>query len=538
MSGRFLASLAAIGLLGGCSDLPVAAPPSPEADTRTHSPIRLELAGSSAGLSFALGNKGKSPLTILETSGGGCAFLDFDSDGWPDILLAGPNNAALYRNQQDGTFRDVTEQSGIARNRYWMGCATGDYDGDNLTDIFLTGYRTHALYRNTGDGRFDDVTYRAGITGLFWSLSAAFADLNGDDRLDLFVSQYLRFDENTQQICTVGRTQSACGPEVYDAISGKLFLNRGNRFESVPWKDTGKTWGVLASRIGSGQTPWLYLANDMMPGDLWRKNAASFENIGPASGTAYDAQGHLQGGMGVDSGDYDNDGKLDLIVTTYFAQMSSLYRNDGNGLFTVVSSATGLGPPTMPYVAFGVAFVDLDNDGWQDLVIANGHVRDNVHDFDSSQTYAQPVQVFRNERGRFVDVTVSALREPVRAVGRGLSIGDYDRDGRVDVLICDLEGQAILLRNRSEGGNWLRVRLAQPGGNRHAEGAFIRIRNDQGAQVREIRSNGSVLAGREPAAWFGVGSHSGEVEAEIEWPDGKLQKARLPVNRETAVAKR
>jgi len=525
--------LAATALLAaGCQtrqnpSQPAAAAPSPAPD----GPIRFASVAAQAGIDFRLSNGGRTPLTILETSGGGAAFLDFDSDGWLDVLLAGPHRVGLYRSLRNGRFADVTRASGLA-SRHWMGCAAGDYDGDGRTDVFLSGYRCHALYRNLGGGRFADVTRAAGIEGLEWSMSAAFADVDLDGRLDLFVSQYLHFDPpRTPRLCQVGRVVSACGPEVYDPLSGRLFMNTGHgRFKAVPWKDTGKTWGVLVSRLTDARRPAIYLANDMMPGDLWvNRTGRRWENIGPSSGTAYDAQGHLQGGMAVDSGDYDRDGRLDLVVTTYFAQASSLYRNDADGLFTVTSGPTGFGPPTMPYVKFGTGFVDFDNDGWLDMLCASGHVRDNVRDFDASQSYAQPLQVFRNQSGRFAEVSLAAgAIASQRAVGRGVAFGDYNRDGRVDALVCDLEGPAILLENRSDSGHWLGVRLADSGANRHGLGALVRAPVGGVELVREVRTNGGVLAAHEPAAWFGLGAQSGQIRLKVEWPDGRTTSATVP----------
>jgi hypothetical protein len=514
-------------LLCGCNPAPAAGPERPAPDP---APIRLAPVAERAGIRFRLGHGGRSPLTILETAGGGAAFLDYDQDEWPDILLVGPHRLALYHNERDGTFRDVTAGSGLDPNRYWMGCATGDYDGDGLPDVFLSGYRCHALYRNTGEGRFVDTARGSGISGLDWSLGAAFADVNLDGSLDLFVSQYLRFGSGTAQVCALGAIRSACGPEAYEPLSGRLFLNQsGRRFLRSPrWKDTGKTWGVLASDLFGTGRPALYLANDMMPGDLWAFGPDGHENVGPASGTAFDAQGHLQGGMGVDSGDYDNDGKLDLLVTTFFAQPDSLYHNDGDGFFSATSGPAGLGGVTMPYVGFGTAFADLDNDGWLDVVIANGHVRDNIAQFDASQSYAQPMQVFRNHNGQFVDCSSRALEGVAAIVGRGLAAADYNRDGRLDLLVCDLEGQAVLLENRSPEQHWLGVRLTSGGLNRFGIGAMVALTAGGRKQLREIKTSGSVLSAHDPAAHFGLGNHAGPVRVAVRWPDGARQDVAVP----------
>lgn len=513
-----------------CSSRVTRTKDAPAPAPRAASPIHLVAVQDEAGIDFALGHAGKSPLNILETAGGGCAFLDFDSDGWPDILLVGPHNAALYRNLGNGKFRNVTRQSGIDSTRYWMGCATGDYDGDGRPDIFLTGYRCFALLHNEGGGRFRDVTAESGIGGLSWSLSAVFADFDGDGKLGLFVSQYVKFDNSADSLCTVGTVRSACGPEVYAPLSGKMFRNvDGRRFQSEPWSDSGKTWGALASDLFGRGRPSLYLANDMVPCDLWTLNGGAWKNIGPVSGTGYDGQGNVQGGMGVDSGDYDNDGRLDLLVTTYFGQQTSLYHNDGHDCFSVASGSSGLGPPTIPSVKFGVAFADLDNDGWLDIVSANGHVRDNVSSFDASQSYRQYMQVFRGKRGRFTDDSAQAgVRDGGPIVGRGLAVGDYNRDGKLDILVCNLEGKAVLLENRSQAGHWLDVSLRSSGTNRAGVGSMLNLSAGGFQQIQEVKTCGSVMSGREPVAHFGLGDRSGPFELTIQWPDGRKQSVSVP----------
>ena len=486
--------------------------------------LHFEEVAQKTGVNFELSNHGKSPLSILGTAGGGCAFIDYDQDGWPDILLVGPGRASLFHNEQNGAFKEVTSTSGLPQ-KHWMGCAVGDYDGDGLPDIFLTGYQCAALMHNLGGGKFEDVTRAAGISGLSWSISAAFADLNGDGRLDLFVGQYLDFSEKSQQLCLLGTRKTACGPEIYSPQSGKLFLNiDGKHFKSAPWKDTGKTWGALVSDLMGNGKPTIYLANDMMPGDLWVQKNGAWKNIGVASATAFDIRGLKQGGMGVDSADYDRDGKLDLLVTNYYMQAASLYHNDGEELFTVASDTTGLGPPTMPNVKFGCGFADFKNDGWPDIFIASGHVRDNIKDHDASQSYAQPMQLFRNDKGRFVEVpeALAAFNQnPI--VGRGVSFADYDRDGKTDILVCNLEGKALLLHNVSKAGHWLNVRLKSSGKNRFGIGAMVSLKDVSPPLIREIRTSGSVMSALDPCAHFGLGDQTGPVTIEIRWPNGKKQ---------------
>jgi hypothetical protein len=482
-----------------------------------------------AGIDFELGHGGRLPLTILETSGGGAAFLDFDSDGLLDALLVGPRRVGLYRNRGDGSgrFEDVSARSGFDARPYWMGCATGDFDGDGWVDVLLTGYDRTALYRNVR-GRFEDVTAAAGIDGSGWSLSAAFADYDRDGRLDVYVARYLVFDDKTPRFCRVGKIQDACGPEVYEPQFGVLYRNAGGgRFQDVTRSAGltpahGKSWAALFSDFDDNGYPDLYVANDMTPCDFYVNEGGRFRASGSHTGVAYDASGHLQGAMGCDSGDYNNDGRFDLLVTVYFAQPTSLYRNDGRGLFTEVGTPAGIGAPTMRYVGFGTGFLDVDNDGWQDVFLTNGHVRANVRNHDAGQDYRQPLQLFRNDGGQFTEVTSTAgapFGTPI--VGRGAAFGDIDNDGRIDMLVCDLEGKSQLLRNVTGDNHWLRVRLREPGGNTQGLGARLTIEHGGRSQVREVRTCGSVMSAHEPVAHFGLGKHDRVERLTVRWPDGQ-----------------
>jgi hypothetical protein len=326
---------------------------------------------------------------------------------------------------------------------------------------------------------------------------------------------------------------------VYDPQFGILYRNLGGgRFEDVTRSagaapSAGKSWAALFSDFDGDRYPELYVANDMTPCDFYLNQKGRFRGLGSQSNVAYDASGHLQGAMGCDSGDYDNDGRLDLVVTTYFAQPTSLYRNDGDGLFTEVGTPAGIGARTMPYVGFGTGLVDFDNDGWLDFFQANGQVRANISRHDPSQQYAQPLQLFRNNGGRFHEVSATAgepFHTPV--VGRGAAFGDYDADGRVDILLSNLEGKALLLRNVSEPANhWLRVSLAGSGGNRQGLGARVELQAGDLRLVREVRTCGSVLSANEPVAHFGLGSASAVDRVTVRWPDGRTTtRTGVPVD--------
>jgi enediyne biosynthesis protein E4 len=494
-----------------------------------------------AGLAFRYGYGGRSPLDLLEISGGGAGLLDVDGDGWLDVLLVGQQRCALYRNDHDGTFTDVTRRAGLTAEGTWMGCAAGDIDDDGRVDLFLCGYRCAALFRNRGDGSFVDVSRTAGIRPGGWMSSAAFADVDRDGRLDLYVGRYARWDTSTLRFCVVEGVRTACGPEMYDPEKGSFYHNEGGgrgggpvRFvEATPrfgLGDThGKTWGVAFADMNDDGWPDLYLANDEVPCDLYENvRGARFRNVGLASGTAFSRDGVRQGGMGVDWGDYDNDGRLDLFVTTFYQQPKSLYHNDGGGRFSEVSDVAGIAAPTLPYVAFGTCFLDVDNDGLLDLFIANGHVRDNPERLDPAVHYAQPMQLFRNDgSGVFRDLSREAgpaFDRPI--VGRAAASGDIDNDGDIDLLVVDAAGAPLLLRN--ESGNrrhWLTVR-ALTAQRRDAIGARITITAGGRRQVAEVRPGASFLATNDPRVHFGLGEADRVERLQIRWPDGRVEERR------------
>lgn len=543
VSAAVLSACAFVGLFPGCgrpgaSTKPIVAPPpQPPAASVTFRDV-----AAASGVNYHLGHGDKTPLTILDTAPGGCAQVDLNRDGWLDLVLVGPPKCAVYRNRRDGTFEDVTVEFGLDRPGPWMGCTVGDYNGDGYPDLFLTGYRRTALYRNDGGRRLVDVTREAGVGSELWTTSAAFADVDGDGRLDLYVGGYVDYRVGARDLCLQGEVQTACGPEYYGPERGVLFRNLdGRRFKDVTRESgldaaAGKTWAVGFADYDDDGRPDLYLANDQTPCNLFHNlGAGRFAEVGIDSGTAYDALGRVQGGMSVDWADYDNDGRLDLFVSTYVYQDKEIYRNEGGGTFRPVGRSAGVAQPAYPHVAFGGGFLDADNNGLLDLLIANGHIRDNVAQFEDAQSYRQPLQLFENAPDhRYREVSHAAgppFETPL--VGRGVAFGDYDNDGLVDALVMDLAGSARLLRNQGgpRAGNWLHVRLAGNGANTEGIGARVTLEAGGKRQIREITRGRSVLSAGDAAAHFGVGAAAEVDLLRVRWPDGRSEEwRRVTVN--------
>lgn len=525
LAGLFLP---AASLPTGCGRS-AALPPSPAPSSSA--PLFRDVAAQ-AGLHFRLGHGGRSPLTILETLGHGAGFFDADGDGWLDIVLVGPYKIALYRNRRDGTFADVTAESGLRADGYWQGVATGDYDNDGWTDLFVTGYRTCALYRNEGGGRFRDVTRAAGVATHQWSSSASFVDVDHDGRLDLFVTNYVRFHPTSPQFCknALGLL-STCGPTTYDPEKPTLYYNRGGgRFVDETARRGlanahGNALGAAIADYDGDDLIDIAVANDQLPGDLYRNRGNGFfENVGVSGGTAYNVKGEEYAGMGIDWADYDRDGKLELVVTTYQHQPTSLFAPIAPGLFSDICYTAGVAHPTMNYVGFGVKFFDYDNDGLLDLVIANGHAVDTIARSDPSTTYPQPTQLFRNTGdGKLVEVSSEAGPDFARRiVGRGLAVGDYDNDGRQDLLIVDAEGTPLLLHNEARTSNrWLSVRLRGVRSNRDAIGAHLTVEAAGRRWRQVVATDGSFQSASDPRAHLGLGLAKQVNRLRIDWPSGE-----------------
>ncbi len=501
-----------------------------------------------SGIDYRWRIEGKHPLTILQTIGNGCAFLDYDGDGNLDVLLVGIK-LALYKGDGKGHFTDVTHETGLDKLAgHFLGCAVGDYDNDGHPDLYISAYRGGVLLHNeaiaseqtssvnvssTASGKsaargFRDVTKEAGIASQPWGTSATFADFDNDGKLDLYIGNYVQFAADTQpQLCNNSGIMSSCGPKYYLPLQGVMYRNLGSgKFRDVTkeWGATvtGKTLGVAAADVNQNGHPMLAVANDEMEGDLLEKQGKTFHNVGVSSGVAYDNNARVRGGMGVDWGDYDNDGKLDLVIATFQHEPKNMYHNEGSGVFSDNSAALGIAEATMPYVAFGCKFLDADNDGWLDLMFANGHVQDNIAEIDRSMTYKQPIQIFRNHEGsKFEDVSAGAgpaFQEKI--VGRGLAIGDFDNDGKMDALVVDSDGQPMLLHNETpKTGHWLLVKLVGTKSNRDGIGATVTAQAGTRKLLQRCATDGSYLSASDVRVHFGLGDAT-KVTLTIRWPSG------------------
>ena len=499
-------------------------------------PVHFADAGADAGIDFVHYNGFSGEYYYVETFGAGAAFLDYDGDGRLDLYLANgtyltghppdqPPVNRLYRNAGAGTFADVTTHSGSADPGYGFGVAAADYDADGDPDLFVANYGPNALYRNN-QGTFAKTP--AGLADPRWGSSAGFLDYDLDGDLDLFVANYVRYALDDESVCQQGQVRSYCEPSVYDPTSDLLYRNDDHTFADVSEATgitlKGKGLGVaLADYDRDGDTD-IYVANDGTMNFLYANQHSTFAEVGLIAGTRYNEHGHADAGMGVDFGDYDRDGDADLLVTNFAFETNALYRNDGQGQFAVATQRLGLADPSYRPLGFGTKFFDYDNDGDLDLFAANGHVIDRIAEVDSSQTYRQPNQMFRNDAGRrFADVSAMMGPDFQRAnAGRATAVADYDYDGDLDLLVTTVAARPRLLRN--DGGNahhWLQILLV---GKIHPDalGTRVEVVADGIRQVQERQSGGSYLSSHDPRLHFGLGAAT-SAQVEIHWPDGTQQ---------------
>jgi hypothetical protein len=507
--------------------------------------VRFADVTHAAGIAFRHNSGAYGGKLLPETMGAGCAFLDYDADGWPDILFVngadwpghrrGRSTLALYRNNRNGTFTDVTRAAGLDVELYGMGVAVGDYDNDGFPDIFITAVGQNRLFRNTGRGRFVDVTRAAGLAGRSaFSTSAMWVDVDRDGHLDLFVCNYVRWSADHDVFCsTDGTTKTYCTPEAYRGDTCWLFRNRGNgTFEDVTatsgvFDTSSKSLGV--AMIDTDGDGWmdLVVANDTQPNKLYRnRRDGTFEEMGVRAGVAFSADGRARAGMGIDAGDFDGSGRMGIAVTNFDGEMVGLYRSLGPGLYEDVAIKAGIGDPSRHRLGFGCLFADLDLDGALDLVVANGHINPQARRANDVGA-AYPPLLFQNQGGgTFRDVAAEAGADFARPrVGRGLAAADFDRDGDVDLLMTTNNGPAVLFRNdQAAGHRSLRLTLAGTTSNRDAIGARVRVVAGGATQTRLVRSGSSYLSQSELPLTFGVGRRDQVDRVVVDWPSGRTDE--------------
>jgi enediyne biosynthesis protein E4 len=500
-----------------------------------------------AGITFRHVNGASPDKHLVETMGSGGLFADFDNDGWLDIFLVDGGSLAdpavarlarhrLYRNRGNATFEDVTARSGIAPGDYGMGACAGDVDNDGWIDLYVTSFGPNALYRNRGNGTFVDATGPARVATPMWSAGCAFADLDKDGDLDLFVANYVDAGRSRSPFC--GRAKLGlrvyCHPLNFPPLPATLYRNNGRGvFTDVSAQagiaaHRGNGLGVIVTDYDEDGWPDLFVANDSVPNFLFRNTRdGRFVESALGAGVAVATDGKARAGMGVDAGDYDGDGHLDLIVTNLDFETHSLYRSLGGGLFAHATSESGIGPATLPFVGFGAAFVDVDNDARLDVVIANGHVMENAPQMRSGAVYAQRKLLFHNSGGRrFVEIGRTAGPGfALEKVGRGLAAGDVDNDGDLDLLVTNNGQSADLLRNDGDRGNSLLVRAIGRQTNRDAIGARVRVVAGGKVQIRDVRAGSSYLSQSDLRQHFGLGGATSADRIEVVWPTGKVDIA-------------
>jgi enediyne biosynthesis protein E4 len=521
-------------------------------------PITYEDVTAQAGIHFTHNNGAFGKKWLPETMGPGCAFIDYDNDGYPDILLVNgedfPGHALhtsstlkLYHNNQDGTFTDVTRKAGLAVSMYGFGVAIGDYDNDGYEDIFVTALGQSHLFHNNGNGTFTDVTKSAGLWGPNeFSTSAAWVDYDRDGKLDLVVANYVQWTPQTDLYCTLdGARKSYCTPESYKGASARLWHNLGNgKFEDATQKaglydPTSKTLGVAILDYNGDGWPDILLSNDTQPNKLYlNKKNGRFEERGVAAGIAFSEDGVARAGMGVDAADYDRTGRPSIIITNFSNQMVSLYHNEGNGLFVDEAPRSEIGRATLVTLGFGCFFFDYDNDGWPDILVADGHIENEIERVQKRVSYAEPPHLFRNlGGGKFREVTEQmGATFAAPKVARGVAYADIDNDGALDILLTTNGGRPYLFHNEGSSNHSLRVKLVGTKSNRDGIGVVVRMTAGADRQWQMLRSGSSYLSQSELVLTFGLARNNKADELEVQWPSGQTDKiSDIPADRTVTI---
>jgi hypothetical protein len=508
---------------------------------------RFEDVTRAAGIHFVHYNGSFGKKWLPETMGPGVAFIDYDNDGWQDILIVNgmdwPGHArkhstlALYHNNHDGTFTDATQKAGLAVEMYGMGVAIGDYDNDGFDDIFITALGQSRLFHNNGNGTFTDVTKRAGLEGpREFSTSAAWVDYDRDGKLDLVVANYVQWSPDTDIYCALdGKTKSYCTPEPYKGTSVRLWHNRGDgTFEDATQKaglydPTSKSLGVAILDANQDGWPDILVSNDTQPNKLYINNGnGTFAEKGVSAGIGYSEDGIARAGMGVDAADYDRSGYPSVVITNFSNQMISLYHNERNGLFVDEAPQSEVGHDSLLTLGFGCFFFDYDLDGWLDLYVANGHIEEAIERVQPRVRYAEPPHLFRNlGNGKFSEVTQSvgaAFATP--RVARGAAYGDINNDGALDLLVATNSGPVALFRNTGATNHSLRIKLVGTKSNRDGIGTTVLVTAGNDAQSKMLRSGSSYLSSSELILTFGLGAHTQADAIEIRWPSGEVDQLK------------
>jgi enediyne biosynthesis protein E4 len=530
---------AAAAILAAASNLP-------------QSPVVMTDVTAQSGIKFTH-NSGRAGKKYLpETLGSGGAFIDYDTDGYPDVILVNSKDwaprgrkslHALYHNNKNGTFTNVTAGSGLDVEMYGLGVAVADYDNDGRQDIYITALEGDRLFHNEGNGKFKDVTKASGINNANFATSAAWLDYDRDGKLDLFVANYVQWTAKGDLWCSLdGATKSYCTPESYKGTQSKLYHNLGNgRFEDVSAKagvgdPTSKSLGITVFDFNGDSWPDIFVANDTQPNKLYKNNGnGTFTEVGMSAGVAFGEDGVARGAMGVDAADYDRSGRQHLLVGNFANQMLGLYHNEGTGLFVDEAPTSTVGRASLLSLAFGVFFWDYDLDGYFDIFCANGHIEEEIGRVQPKVSYKQAPLLFRNLGKRKFENATAAMGPAFNraVVARGAAYADIDHDGDLDLLVTTNHGPAYLYRN--DGGNknnWICIRTVGSKSNRDGIGAVVRVTSAGGKQSNTVRSGSSYCSQSDLALTFGLGKDTQVQSVEITWPSSQNQRlTNLAVNK-------